>query len=570
MIWLSNIKDLQYYNQPKGVPCYCEHLVYSSDMYLQGNFNPVNGTYGIKLYVFSADGLTQYEDATNYFDVYFAANNTTGRHYFNARLKQFSPAMCAHECFIIKAVVTAATTYYITTVFSKYTERYCQTECCDVASGITFDQNSLVAGTATGTIDIPAEAGVTACGEPLIRIISKHDCYNIFADEYFGAPDVVISGNANFHHTKITSCKGRLLRKPREISRTLTFNCKLQKVESTPTYLLECFDFFPPWKMYEIEGQFHAKEIYIDDYKTYRQYQLPEGEVFKQVNKCVELYKLETVLQGCPQRQIHGCGEPCSGSGGYSGFQQFLAVPANYSGGFFFADSKEKVAADVAGLMDYFRTYDGMVSVEEIDMTGVTNGFHAVIGMTGSGYLPSSIYYDNTSVTKRIYSFHADTIEEIADRALEDNCATPTQGDVTVFATTCITPETGEVIITPITAETIMITSHGDWVIDEPDTTASVYNSQVSLSISVQNTTIIPTGVPEDDELFLNQEVIGIIAGAGRPTVPVVLDSSNNNLSNEQVISIDEYGVIRYSGEPTLYEEGVGINIQFSNLVYNI
>ena len=129
--------------------------------------------------------------------------------------------MCAHKCFLIHAVVTQNGGI---AVFDKYTERYCQANCCNVASGITYSQDLLLGGGGdTTSLKPPVAAApqlpVSDCGDPLIRIISTFDCMDEFNGVYYAIPDNgnVLSGSASFGYTKITSCKGRIVQRPREI-----------------------------------------------------------------------------------------------------------------------------------------------------------------------------------------------------------------------------------------------------------------------------------------------------------------------------------------------------------------
>ena len=90
MIWIDNINQLQYYNQPKGVPCYCDIIAYPADLTLQGAFNAGSGSYTIVIEIIKADGTVVFETVTSYFEYYFAKNSFTGQHFFNARLKAFA------------------------------------------------------------------------------------------------------------------------------------------------------------------------------------------------------------------------------------------------------------------------------------------------------------------------------------------------------------------------------------------------------------------------------------------------------------------------------------------------
>lgn len=409
MIWFDKITDLQYYHQPKDVPCYCEAIAYPTDMFMQGHIYNGNGNYTLKIYVYSADGTVQYEDATAYFDYYFGKIPGLGTHFFNARLKSFSPAMCAHECYVLRAEVIQSNSVV---VFNKYTERYCQNNCCDTARNITFEQtgfsplvinggdvtdplveisgNEVVLAGASPEIFIPAGN----CGEQLIRILSKFDCIDKFTGDFYGIPDEVISGDANFAYRKITTLRGRIVRRPRDIKREISYNCKLQRSESAAQYLLEGFEYLPPWKMYEIEGQLHANRIWVDDFSGVREYRFAGGVAFKQVSKCFELFKMGVTLEDCTQRQVFGCMPNCITAPNFDGSNKIFAISASYSGNGFYNSNKQLIAYDYEGLLNYFRTRTGATEVSDVDTEEMNCSAYKVLSVKSGEDIDTHIYYD--------------------------------------------------------------------------------------------------------------------------------------------------------------------------------
>ncbi len=547
MIWFDNIYDLQYYKTAKDLPCYCEELVYPNDMQLQGSIYNGNGSYAIHFYVYSADGLTSYEDATSYFDYYFA-KMPDGTHFFNARLKSYSPEMCAHKCFLIRAVVTQSGI----TLFDKFTERYCQSSCCNVASGIGYSQDALVStGADIGEVtDVPMPATpqlpTSDCGEPLIRIISTYDCMDEFNSVFYGIPDSsnVLSGTASFSYTKVTSCKGRIVRRPRDIKREVSYNCKLQLVESQPQYLLEAFEYFPDWKMMEIEGQLHAKHIWIDDYHTYKEYQFNGGKAFKQVHKCFELFKLEAEVQDCVQRQIFGC-ETCSDKGA-----SYFVVPSAYAGGAFFSESRMQVADDYEGLLQWLRSQDGVTSVEDVDTGTIDCAVYAVTKVEGINSLPGSIYYDFPLAMNRSFAWVSDSTEGICAVIGVSLCKKPVNDVPIVGSMVCNAPVNDAVIIEAITATSISISSYGDWIVDTGATEASLFSNEVSFSIKSVNSSII---ADVDEEMSFANAIIGTIGVAGRPESFAILDHNNNvGMPADTYIIVDHTGAIRFTGVLTI------------------
>lgn len=574
MIWIDNIGQLQYYNQPRGLPCYCETLLHPNDVLLQGTFVPQGATYTIDLYVYSADGLTQYEDASTLFSYYFAVNPTTKDHYFTARLNQWAESMCEHKCFIIRAVVTSDTGLV---AFDKYTERYCQSECCDTATDVDFEQDGQVTSTTDPTVFVSENPFIDDCGQQYIRISSKDNCYNIFNGLFYGVPTTIISGS-EIGFFSATNIRGRIVKRPTEIQRNISYNCELQRVESTPVYLLEGFELFPTWKMNEIEGMLHSEFIWVQDSNGIgglNQYKYDGGVPFRKPNgalDCTELWKLETLVQGCRKRATYGCAEPCDNVG-YEDYNSFYIIPENFTSGFF-NEGREFVGDTIEDLIDYLRTLNDITGVSEISAISPASppspagcDFYAVIGITGNGYIPTSFYYNSISPQNRVFGVTFDEASEVCD-FLSTTCAMPS---LTFLASVpdCDTP-TLSFVPTAEDGDVADITGFEDWVLqsDSPPTDeALVWNNQVKFSIHVVNSTIIPTA---EDTYTFEGEIIGIMGAAARPASLVVLNTANNYLSEGQYLTVDEFGLIRYSGEPTTYNVGENVEIEFTNLVYNI
>lgn len=579
MIWFDNIYDLQYYHQPKGVPCYCESVAYPFDLFLQGHIYNGNGSYSLNIYVYSPDGLTQYEDATSYFDFYFGAVPGAGYDFFNARLKSFSPAMCAHECYILRAVVTQQGI----NKFNKYTERYCQNDCCDVPHNIRFEQvgfapnvinndnndpalqieDTVVTGGVTPEIYVPSGD----CGEQLIRLISKFDCIDKFTGDFYGSPDTVYAGNANFEYRKVTSLKGRVVRRPREIKREVSYNCMLLKSESTAQYLLEGFEFLPAWKMYELEGQLHANRLFVDDFSGVKEYHYSGGTPVKQLNKCFELFKLEATLEDCSQRQVFGCAPGCNTNTSFDGSNMMFAIPADYNNGGFYNSNGERVAHNYEGLMDYFRTRDGASAINDIDTGSMQCSVYKVLSVTSSAQIDTHIYYDNPVPGNKIYGQQVADISEFC-AGLPNICACPVVGSFTVALPVCTAAITGPFTVVAIDVDNVAVAGYGNWVDNVSATSAAVYNNEVTLNIEVVNDAITEDPNNPTADVYVS-DVIGVIGSIARPATQVVLNSTNSNLPEEVGITIDSSGLISYYGPVTVADPG-DVTIQLTNITYNI
>lgn len=577
MIWFDNIYDLQYYHQPKGVPCYCEAMVYPFDIQLQGQIPGGNGSYTLKVYVYSANGLTLYEDATSYFDYYFGVLPGIGTHFFNARLKSFSPAMCAHECYILRAEVVQSGGV---TVFNKYTERYCQNNCCDVPKDITLTQTGFSPLVVGNDHFVSAYASVALlgassqlfvpegdCGEPLIRIITKFDCIDKFTGDFYGTPDVVLSGSANFEYTKITILRGRIVRRPREIKREMSYNCRLLQSESTPQYLLEGFELLPPWKMYELEGQLHANKIYIDDFSGIREYRYSGGTPMRQVSKCFELFKLEANMEDCTQRQLFGCDVDCNKQLNFDGSHMVFAIPADYEGGGFYNSNGELVAVDYDGLQDYLRTRDGAIAVSDIDTAGLSCDAYKVVSVTSIGQIDTHLYYDIAVPGKKIYGVVVSDINELC-AYLPKVCTKPAIGVYSVTEAICATPVAGVFVTEDIATDIIAITGYGDWDVVDVDSNASIYGNEVTFNLKVVNDQLTEDPADPEGDVQIS-EIIGVIGGAGRPAITIGLNDATANLAEGVGVTIDPNGIITYYG-PVTSADPSDVTIELSNIKYNV
>lgn len=580
MIWLDRLQDLQYYNQPKGLPCYCEIIVFPGDMILQGSFPSGGGSYTLSIEVLSPDGLTVFANSATslpYFEYYFAQNPVTLDHFFNARLKSFVPAMCTNVCFILHVTVTRGGV----TVFDKYTERYCQSTCCDLARDITVTQsdvggpvkpstNPTVPGTATPIpfVDFAGSYNtvkVTECGDKLITLRTKFDCYDKFLGNYYGTPPVVISGSASFQYENITNMRGRVVRRPREITREYSFNCRLQKAESTPVYRLEGFEWFPPWKMNEIEACLHSTEIYVDD----RRFEYSGGTPFTQLTPCEEVFKLDATLQDCTIRQVFGCDTSCGQTANYDGAMVMFVIPDNYVGGAFYNEAGEEIAADYDGLKDYFRNLDGMYELNDIDVSGLGCLVYKAFSISGSGYLPGSFYYDGVTAGNRVFSAVLTSEDDICTN-YGKTCAKPVidEGGITIEDIVCDAPVLGTPVVEDITPAPVGFTGYGNWEGDA-DHTATLYLNQVTLNIDVTTETITEDPDNPGDPVYISGYIIGNVGVSGRPSTLVVLDHVNSVLPEGATIQVYPDGRVWYSGYTTSVTSS-SVTIFITGLNYTI
>lgn len=548
MVFLDSIYQLQYYNQQPGQPCYCEAIVNSKDLMLQA---PVNvSSYATSIYLYSADGLTLIADITDYFELYFFSYN--GQTYFNARLNSFPPQMCANPCFILYIEIDKQ--------FKKFTERYCVAACCELPGNIV-SQSQTVGGQPIQQL-VPVDDANTAfidlsglnvprseCGEPLLTLTQYADCYDAANNIFYGIPTNVLSGSPTFGYQIVTNMRGRIIRQPREITIDRSYNCKILRAESFRPWLLEGFEWFPAWKMDELEAGFHANHIIVNDYRTYKEYQFAGGTSFFQPYSCWESFGLRMTLQDCTARVNYGCGDDCNtGVGASKNIMSFTI--GNPFVDLYMDEGGKLVGSTYDQLLAYFNQY-GIVT-DKTSESGSPCYFEHAFTVEANGYIPSSFYINRKLGANRIFGVRG----EIPSCQDIPNCDYPTFGTVTIKDTTCVAPTFGTPIIADVAADELTITDANGWV-QKDFTTATLYNGAVNINIESENTAYTGSG-----EYLIGGQVIGNIEPAGRPTAnrSIVIDSNNTVL-------VETSGNIRLYGYGTA--TGTETTISF-NINYNL
>lgn len=548
MIFLNSISELQYYNLPQGLPCYCESISLASDMYLTSVLGVGIGNYTAVIYVYSADGLTNLETATSYFTIAFGLDPFNQR-YFTARLNTFSPAMCAQKCFILRLVITVDGAG---TAFDKYTEVYCQTTCCQTATSVSFSQDGVMG--VSSTPELTPILQTDDCGNKIIRLITDFDCYDNFRNQYYGDGFL-----------KISNFKGRCVLRPAELVREISYNCRVQRSERANMWLLEGYEYFPAWKMSEIQDQLLAQYIDVDTGTEIKRLQFIGGTPFAKVKgarECDEIFKLYILLQECTVRQTFGCAIPCAE------LTSYFVVPEGYAEGNFYSDNGALIATTYDELLQWFGSQNGVTNVEDVDTSGLDCTVFAIAGVQGTSLLPTSIYFDAVITRNRIFSINQETLEGICGAVGQTPCVKPVAGDTVIIEVSCATPVAGATVIEEVTPTELDINNYSGWDNDFAETEALLYNNQISMDIKSVNTTqfVVPAG-----ELFtLVNIVVGTIDVQGRPQTARTLNSSNTgSLTNDQTFTITPDGFIYFSGAITASGDDE-LTVEFTGLVYNV
>lgn len=517
-------------------------------MYLTSILSAGSSFTGV-IYVYSSDGLTQLETATSYFTVAFGTDPFNQK-YFTARLNTFSPAMCQYKCFILRVVITATGAG---TVFDKYTEVYCQTTCCQTATSVSFAQDGVTGFSSTP--ELTPILQTDDCGNKIIRLITDFDCYDNFRNKYYGDGFLQIS---NF--------KGRCVLRPTELVREISYNCRVQRSERANMWLLEGYEYFPAWKMSEIQDQLLAQYIDVDTGTEIKRLQFIGGTPFTKVKgarECDEIFKLYVLLQECTVRQTFGCAVPCAE------LTSYFVIPEGYTTtGGFYSDNGALIANDYTELLQWFGSQNGVTNVEDVDTSGLDCTVYKIAGVQGTSLLPTSIYFDAVITRNRIFAINQETLEGICGAVGATPCVKPVAGSSVIIEVSCATPVAGATVIIEITPTEVNINNYSGWDNNNAETEALLYNNQITMMIKSINATqyVVPAG----ELITIINTIVGTIDVEGRPQTARTLNSSNTgSLTNDQAFTITPDGFIYFSGTVTATATDE-VTIEFTGLVYNV
>lgn len=569
MAWISNISDLQYYHQSPDLPCYCQTLLHSSDLYLQGVLDiPLNTSnpFSLSVYLLDADGTNQSSDISDYFNVYFA-KNVNGKDYFVARLKQFHPEMCERGCWILRVIVNPSN-------FDYYTERYCSTDCCGQALDVQFESEDFVGGfeTSTGAIvivppvDPPTEDGPTPvssggsapCGITYMMLETFSDCYNTFTDKMYNVPSTTLSGTA-FKYTDKILINAVLRELPATITREYSANCQLQRVQKFDTYLLQSKELIPPAIMRDYQGYFTNRYIFVDG----ERYEMDTNVLFEEVvltTSCSPMYRMNIQLRSCNVKQIHGCGTVCNQNSGA------FVFGANVVSGNYYDENKLLIGSTCEDVVSYFQAIQGVISVTQLDPEDYDCDFNCgvVVEALPNAYLPTSVYSGGTSPANRVFSVSPDTLPYICPE-ITPLCTYPVIGYITTTGSVCETPVIGDITTEDIPAEELYIVGTSDWIPDT-GTTASRSENAVTFNLDLFNDDLTyDSGDPDAMIPFFSGQ-IGYISESAWPATDRIITHPDFEALEASMI-VQANGYIMYSGYVTSADL-TGSTIAFTTLTY--
>lgn len=559
MYWIRNINDLSYYNTPPNIPCYCNTIINTSDLRLQGilDYNGNLGSYSAEIDLYSVDGLTNYGNIASSFSVSYG-KNPNGAHFFNAFLNVIPSLMCSHPCFILRVRITTGSKLY----FDYYTDRYCApSDCCNEVQVVIFEQEGTVQPspnvvfTGGGGVTPTSRPKTTTddCAETYVVLETFSDCYNNITEKYYAAID-------GKRFTNKYNIKGRLKAIPYEIERTNSLNCRLQKSQIQRLYEIEGYDLYSPEAMDEITAALTDQFIFIDG----RRYEIGKTVPFEAVQLpgvCQLYYKLKASLQDCIVKQIFGCGDECTSN--QLAFLQPFVIAGD---GKYYSEDKNYIGSTVADLKNYYLTYPGVISVTDLDPVDYDCDFVAGFTVESDGYIPTSFYFGGVVSRNRLFGVDPDTLDVCS--VVDGRCIMPVLGAITNTIYVCATPVLGAITNTTPAEETLYMTGYGDWALNSNISTRT--GNVVQLKFEVENPNITYDSGDPDATIPIVAMVVAYVSEAGWPSTVVNLtDAQAPSLPAGAIVSIRPDGKIWYNGEVT-FSDLTSSKVSITDIIYNI
>lgn len=550
MVFVDSIADLEYYFPNPQWGCYGDTVFEAHDILLQANGFEISGGYTAQISVCDPSGVF-IDDATANFDTFLASFVIAGTTYYyvNVRCDSFTSYMMSARCFILRVSITDTTTTEV--VFDKYTQRY------NLAPGATTFIPAVIMDGESLPNCVPGETSEGNCNRNFVKFKSTFDCIDTFTGDYYGEGNV-ISGTNNYPFTfeRFSYIEGKIRRVPRAIKRTISINCRTQKTESTPLYLLTGNVTFPVWKVEEIEQMMLASHLYVDDVE----YQSEGGTIFEQFGptyNCQYRYKLTINLQKCFEWQIFGCVPSCES------LSTYYLFPRTFER--LYDDSQQIIATDNDELTIYFKSQPGYKSVALLPFN-LPCPTYAIFNVQSSGVLPKFIYVDEITPASRIFPKQL----PVNSTNLMPLCNGVTFNNQVPEAE--VTGNESELIEVPLAEVTgyesmdansyiLQVDAADGFTINPNYSSAANYEGEVSLNISVSSTVI-------SDPLIAVP--IAQINGNGIPaTTKVIYGNDNPNLPPDSVLTINIDGSIVYTGNATSTSPGT-IYVEFFMVKYYI
>lgn len=385
---------------------------------------------------------------------------------------------------------------------------------------------------------------ISNCDQSIIQIKSRFECIDNETGLFYGIPDTVLTGIATFSYEKVFNLSGNIKRVPREINRTISYNCKLQRVESFKPYQVRgqgMDGLLPDWKLDELENMLSASYIEVNDFGLNfgkQSYQFDGGIVAEQVHECVNSFRPNFILRSCIVRTDFGCND-CTDISTKS--QSFL-ISKEATGDNFFNENKQPIG-DFDDLISY---YEGL-GYSVVDVSDSYSDLFGAIQVTGDN-TPPPFYYDYTF--QRFLVYPTDTPVSPAPVQCQPFELAYSYGATAACADFEMNYAFGEIVSVSVAN----VNDYGDW---DTSGTTELTSTTGKLSLTTTNPTYTTA-------VTFAGEAIGIIDVQGRPALPQFID-----LGSGRQIGISQSGIVSFYGDPDSVD-GSGADITLTDVYYSL
>lgn len=318
--------------------------------------------------------------------------------------------------------------------------------------------------------------------------------------------------------------EGCIIRNPRDITRQISQNCRLQKVSSLVTYQLQGSNVYTPEKVDEIERIFHSKTLTLNGIDI----QFEGGQVFEDLGEDFpNQFKLNVTISECMKWQIFGCGDENTTTERVEvGPEITYAIPARQVSSVYFNDNGLKVADSYEGLLNYYRGQENVTAVTDIDIEEAQTdvNFSKIFKVAYFKESPDPFYYDKFSPSNKVYGLKLsspDAYNELSRGMNIGKCESITIESFEVISVECTDISIESVNIVMTACEIIPILG---WSQFKGGNTIKMEGEDVLLTLSLFNpdfkyidpiTGSLSYEHPRDNEILCDVELDGTLpAGA--------------------------------------------------------
>lgn len=297
------------------------------------------------------------------------------------------------------------------------------------------------------------------CGKPIFTLIGDNGgVSNVFTHYERGQDPFVLK--PELKKVDKIYIEGCIIRNPREITRQISQNCRLQKVSSTVTYQLQGSNVYTPEKVDEIERIFHSKTLTLNGIEI----QFEGGQVFEALGEDFpNQFKLNVTISECLKWQIFGCGDEIPGQERQqeSSVMTF-AIPNRQSSDTYFNDNGLKVADDYEGLLNYYDSQEQVLSVTDIDTSDIQTNvpFAKIFKVEYFKETPDPFYYDKFSPSNKVFGLRLsspDAYNELSRGMNSGSCSNVSVDSFEVITVDCSEISIQSVEITMMACEVVPI-----------------------------------------------------------------------------------------------------------------